>query len=135
MTQGHFILLCRMKWTGKAKLEYFADELKRRKCIRYKKEIYALFEKPRENTIVRWDFDKLELLACLLHRFINEEYIRMIKTKGYFLFAESHFTDFEGNKMRKNALKYQSCQINLNKSRYAAILAEVDDIIASISKR
>jgi hypothetical protein len=134
MAQSQIMPLFRMEWTGKGRLDYFVDIMKVKNNIYSKKELFNLFLKPGDNTIVRFNADKLELLACLLHRLFKDEFIRMKKTKGYFIYAENHFTDCEGKKMRKNALKFLSCQVNKNKSRYAAISKEVEEIIAKISK-
>ena len=124
-----------MEWTGLANLDYLTDILKERKYIYEKKELFNFFRYPGNNTIVRFNLEKLEFLACLIHRLCKEQFIRLKVNKGYFLCIERHFTDSEGNKMRENVLKYLSCQVNTKKSLYAAIRKEVDEIIACISKR
>jgi hypothetical protein len=134
MTQAQIMSLCQMEWTGLANLDYFTDILKERKYIYEKKELFNFFLNPDNNTIVRFNLKKLEFLAYLIHRLHKEKFIRLKVNKGYFLCIESHFTDRDGNKMRENVLKFLSCQVNTKKSLYTAIRAEVDEIIAYISK-
>jgi hypothetical protein len=135
MTQAQIIPLCRLEWTGKAKLDSFVDIMLVKKCIYAKRELYNFFLKPSRNNIVRYNTDKLELLAYLLHRLCRKGIIRPKVNKGYFICAESHFTDFDKNKIKKNTLKYLSCEVHLKKSRYATIRAEVEEIIAHILKK
>jgi hypothetical protein len=123
-----------MVWTGKGNLHYLIDILKERGYILVKKELYDLFKDPYNCPDVRWNGDKLEYLALLIYRLCNEGFITLKVNKGNFSFAERHFTDFAGNKIKKNTLKNLSYEMNADKSRYSYVHDEINEIIARISK-
>ena len=93
-----------------------------------------MFNDPHNCPDVRWNGDKLEFLALLLHRLCNEKFIILKVSKAYFRFAERHFTDFDDNKMKENVTKKTSVtRLILRKTRYAYVHAEINEIIKKIS--
>jgi hypothetical protein len=135
MTQEQIMSLCRMVWTPKGNLHYLIDILKERGYILVKKELYDLFKDPYNCPDVRWNGDKLEYLALLIYRLCNEGFITLKVNKGNFSFAERHFTDFAGNKMKKKSLKNLCSKVNVEKDSYAHVHEEIDEIINAISKK
>ena len=94
-----------------------------------------MFSDPYNCPDVRWNGNKLEFLALLLYRLCNEKFIILKVSKAYFQFAERHFTDFDGNKMKKKALRKLCSKVNIEKDRYAFVHEEVNAIIIAISKK
>ena len=135
MTQAQIISLCRMVWTDKGNKHYLINILKEKGFILKSKELYDLFKDPYNCPDVRWNGDKLEFLALLLHRLCNEKFIILKVSKAYFRFAERHFTDFAGNKIKKKSLRNLCSKVNIEKDRYAFVHEEVNAIIIAISKK
>ena len=122
-----------MVWTDKGNKHYLINILKEKGFILKSKELYDLFKDPYNCPDVRWNGDKWEYLALLLHRLCNEKFIILKVSKAYFRFAERHFTDFDNNKMKENALRKLCYRVNNEKTRYAYVHAEIDEIIKKIS--
>lgn len=135
MTHAQIISLCRMVWTGKGNLHYLINILKEKGYILKSKELYDLFKDPYNCPDVRWNGDKLEYSALLIHRLCNEGYITLKVNKGNFSFAEMHFTDFDGEKMKKKSLKNLCSKVNVEKDSYAYVHEEINEIITAISKK
>lgn len=123
---------CLLKWTDKGNLEELVDVLLKRGYLRSKKELFKLFNNPGAKDMVRWNRDKLEYLALLIYRLYNEKYFIITKSKGYFLYAERHFADFNGKKMKRKELKNLSYEVNADKRRYSYVHKEIKEIIALI---
>ena len=126
-------LLCTPVWAKIGSIHLLAQILVERGFILKQKELYDLFKYPHNCPDVRWNGDKLEFLALLLHRLCNEKFIILKVSKAYFRFAERHFTDFDNNKMKENALRKLCYRVNNEKTRYAYVHAEIDEIIKKIS--
>jgi hypothetical protein len=124
----------RFVWAEKGKLYELVDILFRMKFIKSKNDFFSLFEKPELTTMVKWNPAKKYHLAYLLYRLYEEKHFVMIGNKGYFKYAEDHFTDFKGTPIKKNALKNIKLKILNNKDDYAFICSEMDQIIARITE-
>ncbi len=97
--------------------------------------MFKLFENPGDNDFVRWDGKKFPILAYLLHLLHENKYFIITGNKGYFAYAEKYFTDFEGNKLKKDYLKNLCTRVKTEETRFALVRAEVDEIIAAISSK
>jgi hypothetical protein len=133
MTKPREIHLLNMAWTGKGSLSKLVYILYKNGYICSKKELQDFFSKPCGTIMVKWDGNKICQLAYLLFRLYEDKFFLIEGNKGYFLCAENHFTDFQGNNFKKNALKKWSCKINNEKDTYAFVCKEIDEIISFIS--
>ncbi len=131
----HNSLLCTPVWGVRGYLHLLAHILKERGYILKIKELYDLFDDPHNCPDVRWNGNKFEFLALLLYRLCNEKFIILKKGKGYFQFAEMHFTDFDGKKMKKKSLKNLCSKVNVEKDSYAYVHEEINEIITAITKK
>jgi hypothetical protein len=135
MTIQQTMRFCMFEWTNKGSLDLLACILYSKGYILSKKEFQNLFLNPGNCTKVRWNGNKLAHLAYLLYRLYKEEFIIINGNKGYFVYAENHFTDFDSFPFKKNVLKKLCWRVNNDESRYAFIRAEIDEIISYISKQ
>jgi hypothetical protein len=119
-------------WTGKGRLLKLAEILHRNKYIRSKKMFLALYVEPAPELKVQWNPAKKYHLAYLIHRLQNDGFIMMAGNKGYYSFAEDHFTGFDGKNIQKNSLKKLTSRIFSDREKFAFICREVDEIIDEI---
>lgn len=121
-------------WLNKGNLPELVDILLKNNYIKSKKEFFDLFLKPDEIQEIRWSKDKKQHLALLLNRLFTEGFAKIEGNKGYFSFAEKHFTSFEKVPFAVNSLKKLSSLIAKNPSAYSIAINEVNDILKQISK-
>jgi hypothetical protein len=121
-------------WTGSAdSLNNLADLIFKKNYIFSENEFKQLFAELHNDAKIRCNANKLLHMAYLLYRLKEDNFFLVLCNKGYFSYAEEHFTDFEGNNLRKNKLKNLSSKVNTNKDKYRFICKEIDDIINAIS--
>lgn len=123
----------RFIWTDKGKLEELVHQLLKRKLIHRKSELFDLFLRPNDNLTIQWDGHRMPELSYLLFRLYSLGYLRISGNKGYFALAERHFRGIDGTIIKKNSLKKLSSTIRAENTRYNTVIAEVDEIIRSIS--
>ena len=120
-------------WNGtEDQKEVLVCRLKQRQFIRRKKDLFALFDQPHETLTVQWNAAFKPHLAYLLYRLFSEGYCTIRGSKGYFAYAEKHFTDFEGNPITPDTLKKLSSKMNKQQKRYADVIQEVEEILNNL---
>ena len=123
---------CILIWHDKGDLKELIYILVKEGYIRSKRELDNLFSDPLHCAKVRWNGEKLYHLAYLLYCLRRKKYIIVTVGKGYFNYAERHFTDFERNDLKENSLKRKSSRVNKEKSRFAYVRKDIDKILAQI---
>ncbi len=124
----------KMVWSGKGKLEELVDQLYQSGLIKSKSACFNLFRPQNGKEVkVKWDFERKEHLAYLLYELYQQEFIKMVRTKGYFVYAEKHFVSFDGLVFKKNTLKKISSSIRQNPQGYSNVIREIRNIIKSIN--
>ncbi|MFN8437723.1 MAG: hypothetical protein U0V72_08790 [Cytophagales bacterium] len=124
----------RYVWTGKGNLPEFVDILLKNNYVKSKKELFDLFYKPDEFSELRWNKDKKYHLVVLLNKLFNEGFAKIEGNKGYFSYAEKHFTTYEKVTFAPNSLRKLSSSIFKNQDKFYKIINEVDEIIFTIQK-
>lgn len=123
----------KLMWNGKGRLEELIFQLRERKLIKTKTHFFNLFiNQHADNTIVKWDFERKGHLAYLLHQLHVKDFMRLVSGKGYFSYAETHFTGFDDTPLKKDSLKKLSSSMNSEPLKYKYIINEVDEIIRAI---
>lgn len=133
-SQNH-LLFKGLIWTDKGNIDLLAYELKKRDCIKDKKQWVGLFDASREPSRVAFNRDFMGHLAHLLFYLHKEGYITTKGTKGYFALVEGSLKDYSNKLFAKNSLKRLSSKINSNPSRYAGIISDVKNIVAKTHLR
>ncbi len=123
----------RYVWNGSPEqLNELANQLRKQRIIKRKRDFVNLFEKPHAALKVNCNKNYKPHLAYLLYRLFEEGYFCIRGSKGYFTHAENHFTDMEGNGFNKNTLRKLSSKINKNKKVYKDVISEIEGVLEKI---
>jgi len=124
----------KITWTGKGRLEELVYQLKKRKLIKSKTSFFDLFLKPHAGHItVKWDFERKGHLAHLLCELYKKGLIAVTLNRGYFSYAEKHFTGFDGTVLKANSLKKLSSAIHTKSHHYQKVIADITEIIDKVT--
>lgn len=127
--------VARVVWLGKGKLEELVHQLLALKLITSKSALFDLFSSTRyANVRVTWDLSRKAHLAYLWHELYVRGMIRAVGSKGYFAFAEVHFTGTNGEILHRNSLKRLSSAIGLDPDRFERVIADIEGILLAVKK-
>lgn len=127
--------VARVVWLNKGRLEELVHQLLGHKLITSKSVLFDLFSSSRHaNVHVAWDLSRKAHLAHLWHQLYVKGMIRAEGSKGYFAFAEAHFTGMNGEVLHRNALKRLSSAINVDPDRFARVITDVEGILDATKK-
>ena len=123
----------RFVWNGdQQQLSKLVVQLKQMNLIKRQKDFFDLFDNPGENLVVKWNAKAKPHLAYLLYKLFAEGFCTIRGSKGYFTYAEQHFTDFEGNGLTPDTLKKLSSKINKFPDKYQDVRAVIDRLLEEL---
>lgn len=123
---------CRYIWNDHYSLAELAHQLKNENLVKRKKDVFDLFNTPSEDLLVEWDFTRRAQLAYLLYRLFTDGYCYIRGSKGYFAYAEQHFTGFKGEPFPKESLRKLSYKINKEPNKHQDVIRQIEGILESV---
>jgi hypothetical protein len=125
--------VARVVWVGRGKLEELVHQLLGQKLITSKSAFFDLFSSTRYGQVrICWDLSRKAHLAHLWHGLYVKGLIQAVASKGYFAFAEAHFTGMHGEVLRRNSLKRISSVISTEPDRFPSVIKDVERILSNV---